>query len=292
MNKSVILFLLLLTFFSVSSCWLEEAKEVPNKQLIVVSDEFTKIDTLIATNFGKKNKLHVQLVQLSPARLKQRILQAAFAANIDLLLIHSDETRAFLLKNKCFQPIVNRILFKNLQSEYVTNHTNWLPVYYNPLVFVQPKDTVGSCTPINFENWHKPTVRNLVEINLSSLHSDKTFTRQLLRIRQFNWTIKANRSYASRAIMPLTELVQTAQQADSTYNITLSNCFYYLQTKRANPIKLTSISSYRYGRNYDKSQAFIAYYSTKSKLLAAQCNQLSCKKNESANKLIKDLGIQ
>lgn len=291
MKKTVILFLLLLSLFSVSSCWLETAKEIPNKQLIIVSDEFTKLDTLIAKKFAKKSKLRVQLLEISENEIMQRIQQAPFAANMDVLLIHSDQLRAFLVKNKSFHPIIDKSLFIELRDELQPNHTNWLPVYYNPLVFVQPKDSIGACSPVNFENWHKTSVRKLVEINLSTIHSDKTFIKQLRGIRQFNWTINADKDYASREIMPLTTLVQTAQKADSTYDIMLSNCFYYVQTKRAMPIKLSSISSYRYGRNFEKSQAFIAYYSKWSVSLANQNNQLSCKRNSKANKAIVGLSI-
>jgi len=292
MKKSVILILLLFSLFSVSSCLLETAKEIPNKQLIIVSDEFTKLDTLIAKKFAKKSKLHVQLLALSEKEIMQRIKHAPFAANMDVLLIHSDEMRTFLVKNKSFQPIIDKSLFIELRDELQPNHTNWLPVYYNPLVFVQPKDSIGACSPVNFENWHKTSARKLVEINLSTIHSDKTFIKQLRGIRQFNWTINADKDYASREIMPLTTLVQTAQKADSTYDIMLSNCFYYVQTKRAMPIKLTSISSYRYGRNFEKSQAYIAYYSKWSASLANQNNQLSCKRNSKANKAIVELSIQ
>lgn len=286
------LFLLLLALFSVSSCWLETAKEIPNKQLIIVSDEFTQLDTTIAKDFGKKHRLNVQLLTISEQLLKQRIQQSPFAANIDVLVIHSDEMRSYLLKNKYFQPIVNKMLFSDLRSECAINHTNWLPIYFNPLIFIQPKDSTGDCGPVPFENWHKTEKRKLVEINLSAINSDKTYIQQLKQIRQFQWTIKADKDYASRQIMPLTTLVQTAQKADSTYDITLSNCFYYVQTKRAMPIKLTSISSYRYGRNFDKSQAFISYYSKWSTPLANQINQLSCKRNSKANKAIVGLSIQ
>jgi hypothetical protein len=292
MKKTVILFLLLLSLFSVSSCWLETAKEIPNKQLIIVSDEFTKLDTLIAKKFAKKSKLRVQLLELSENEIMQRVKQAPFAANMDVLLIHSDQLRAFLSKKKCFQPIINTQLFAQLRSELQPNHTNWLPVYYNPLVFVQPKDSVGGCSPVNFENWHKTSVRKLVEINLSAINSDKTFLKQLKQIRQFSWMIKADRDYASRSVMPLSELVHTAQQADSTYDIVLSNCFYYLQTKRAMPLKSTSISSYRYGRNFEKSQAFIGHYFGWSASLAAEKNQLSAHKKSVQNKAINRLSIQ
>jgi hypothetical protein len=292
MKKTVILILLLLSLFSVSSCLLETAKEIQNKQLIIVSDKFTKLDRLIAKKFGKKSKLRVQLLEISENEIMQRISQAPFAANIDVLLIHSDQLRDFLTKKKCFQPIIKTQLFTEVRDELQPNHTNWLPVYYNPLVFVQPKDSVGKCSPVYFENWHKTSARKLVEINLSAIDSDKTFIKQLQQIRQFSWMMRANKDYASREIMPLTELVKTAQEADSTYDITLSNCFYYLQTKRAIPIKLTSISSYRYGRNFEKSQAFIGYYFGWSATLSAQNNQISAQKKSVQNKAINRLSIQ
>ena len=85
----MIFILLLLSLFSVSSCLLETAKEIQNKQLIIVSDKFTKLDRLIAKKFGKKSKLRVQLLEISENEIMQRISQAHFAANIDVLLITS-----------------------------------------------------------------------------------------------------------------------------------------------------------------------------------------------------------
>lgn len=288
----MIFILLLLSLFSVSSCLLETAKEIPNKFLIIVSDNFTKLDTVIAKKFEKKSKLNVQLLELSENEIIQRIQQAPFAANMDVLLIHSDQLRDFLTKKKCYQPIINKQLFTQLRAELQPNHSNWLPVYFNPLVFVQPKDSIGDCHAVPFENWHKTSVRKLVEINLSAINSDKTIVNQLHQIKQFSWMIKADRDYASRSIMPLSELVKTAQQADSTYDIVLSNCFYYLQTKRAMPLKLTSISCYRYGRNFDKSQSFISYYFGWSTSLSSVNNQLSARKDSEPNKAIKRLLIQ
>jgi hypothetical protein len=58
------------------------------------------------------------------------------------------------------------------------------------------------------------------------------------------------------------------------------------------PLKLTSVSSYRYGRNFEKSQAFIGYYFGWSASLAAQNNQLSAQKKSVLNKAIQRLVIQ
>ncbi len=288
-SRSLTLFLAgIATFFLVNNCVLEQADIPKQRELVIVSDQFTEKDSSIILQYAKLTNSRITMKIKSPQDYLLWIQNHPYQPEADVIWFQNDSIYTVLIQEGKLSMIRKDHLFAKLDRQFNVQDRFYLPITHNPLVVSIPKDSGGICRELNFTNWHlKDSLRPAFYSNTTL----RTYYTQLNKAPFIHLWSK-NRSYSNEQIYSLSDLSEQYLAADSMYRKLSFRCNYYLLNRGKYITVKSALAIPKYARNKAGANALIAFLAQQHEYLAFGRNEHSCFKNASGYKNVKSLEIK
>lgn len=283
--------LLSLLLFLLSGCLVEQAPVAKDRQLVVFADKLTAQDSLFLNQYAKKHHVDLSYHQLNADYIKNKIIHNKFDIDVDILILSNQQIREELNALKLLKTITNESLFTDLNRQFNNTHHFWLPLSHNPLVVAMQKDSSNMCRTIYFEEWHK---KDSLKPQFLLSPWEKMYLTELEKSKRYDrFTKQLNKSkLADERVYPLSKLVQLENNKDTNYRKGKNSCKTFLIDHKKYITVFSSVSIYRYGRNYTESNRFISAITKYAAIFASSRDQLPCFNQVTKSSKIKGLGVK
>lgn len=271
-----------------SSCWIQNAPEDTTEEVSVVSDYFTKADSVLIKKFARQQKVTVHYSILSSKKLLERITKQRYNANIDVILTHDPKLREELHLVKAMEVLTPPSWYDRLDKQFAKKYLEWLPLSHNPLLVTYPSDTSDRCIPIDFAKWHKG--KDTIPPMIRLLNDKDEYQGQLNASERLKWlhVDKSAGYWSLERVYSLSGFLTKLNKPDSTFNRQMHSCRAYLRIENDQFVtRIFTAGIYKDGQNKDVAHRFLTYYTNYMYQLASSRNELPTRVDLPVNGVIR-----
>ena len=167
------------------SCYIDQAKEVHTKVLVIASNYLKESDTTIFESFCKEEKVRIRILSIDFLELRDSVDKTEYNSGIDIIMLKSVNQ----LRQLNDKHLIQTMNFKlsGYKEAYIHNQYNCISYGFDPYVIFTPHDSLP------LENHYKTLVQNEHGSLLSSDEETVLFSQLrsgLSRTQLSSWLVK------------------------------------------------------------------------------------------------------
>lgn len=132
----------ILLLSGLSSCYVETAKSVKDKELAIVSDYLVEKDTVLFRRFKEKYKCRVYIRSMTTDQLIGYMRNADHNSGLDIVMMKSLQSVLSLNKNGVLHPLGKNERSFHVDSSYISKKFNYIGLGFDPFVISYTTDTI------------------------------------------------------------------------------------------------------------------------------------------------------
>ena len=259
-------FLLIIPVFWLGGCYVESAKPMEDKQLVIVSDYLNAEDTLLFENFKEKHNVDVIIRSMTANELIGYMRNARHNSGLDIIMMKSLYDVLHLQKQDVLHQFgANEKMF-NLDTSFISTNYNFAGIGFDPFMTYRAIDTA-----LVIKN-----VKELAQVEHYSSLSEKSkivlfseLRRKVGRATFYswgkNWVPKGHDIELGKVDsltnpgLPVVGLYSNLQSIDSLTQNKVISSFLYDDEER-NPYNLRTICIINQSEHYTLARKFITFY--------------------------------
>lgn len=125
-----------------TSCGIETAEPEQSEALVIASDFLHEKDTVLFSDFTRKNNVHLIIRHLSPDQMISEVESKGYNSGIDLVLSGNMHTQITLNKNGILQDLVELESEIKTQNQYISYKHNFVGIGLDPFVLKYASDSI------------------------------------------------------------------------------------------------------------------------------------------------------
>jgi hypothetical protein len=256
------------------ACVLEEAPVDQSRTLTIYADELTSQDSIFLNNYAKKHRVDLKFQVLNGAQIKEKVIREKYSCQADLILVSDENILNELRLSGYLQRIGLDRFFEPLDRQFSNNHHQVIPLCHNPLMVLSQKDSLSTCTKINFQSWH---TKDSLYPRFQLGSQVKNYETKLLNspFLMALYEPKKWRSPSQEVIMPLTQYIK----AKDSLELLSYSCAEPIVWKKRTISLVTGLALLKYSSNKQEAHRFLSAFQDYLYIFSAERNQMPTAKN-------------
>lgn len=259
-------FLFIAPVFWLGGCYVESAKPIEDKQLVIVSDYLRVEDTLLFQKFEEKHKVDVIIRSMNANELIGYMRNARHNSGLDIIMMKSLYDVLHLQKQDVLHQFgANEKMF-NLDTSFISTNYNFAGIGFDPFMVYRANDTssvIKKVTELSKIEHYSALSKKSEIVLLSELR--RKVGRATFYSWGKNWIPKSHNLQIEKVDsltnpgFPVLGLFSDVKSIDSLSNNIVSSSFINDDDGR-NPYNLRTICIINQSEHYTLARKFISFY--------------------------------